>query len=826
MRRKNMIVIGAVAAVCSASAAELSNAWKIVTPPQKTPVIRYAYEKAAEILKKDLAEGAGLKLEIVKEVPASGHAIVLGAEAAKQAGLDVAGLKWYDNAIVEKGGILYLFGNDRARKPDQPYWDWHKAALPTLGAAVRFLHDYLGDRFCAPGETGRRVGRREKVVVPDGTVSIERPTQIFGTACQSDIYYSYANGLRGMGLFHTYGGHTYPVAVPMEKYSKDHPEYFALTKDGRRTWGPTNGQTALCISNPEVEELILNEMLSRYDAGAEACQLGTQDGSNHCWCEKCMALYGTDDWCEKTWLYHKHIAERIEKLRPGKIVHILSYDITKTPPKTFTKFPSNVMVEQCRTSEEAFHEWDGYEVPHGFTVYTYLWGEYPRPGYTAKNSCDYLAWFARFLLKNRVHGIYRCGYGELFGTEGPGYYVFNSLLGDPDLNVRSLVNEYCERAYGPASAPMLLFHDTLDGRLGSKPGKAGPPGLAAGLQLDHFAYVYSPDATKVMDAALARAEATPGLTDKQRKRIALVRTEYDYARNLGRIATLYAAYKAQPSWALFDPLAEQVVARNAMLDSLYTGPKGAMRAVEGWPEIRLFGAMRRSMMAVNGRLGATLGAPLGWDVKYLKERGVLPGAAKKTVKAAREASAAEWNDLGGVQLQKIDKAARFRVSYDERALRIEMESDLDDGVKVKDYGRDAAVWGDESADILIDPTGQGDKVYHLIWSPVDGAVYDEAYGLVTDVLDPKFGTFDPYWNGKGWAITNVRRDNRWLTAVEIPFAMLGVSAPKPGDRWRLNVAREWNISCRGNPPAVAALWSPNLETGSFLNRDAMGELTF
>ena len=819
------MLAAAAAAGLAAQAAVVDSSYAIVIPDGEPSGVQRALATAATALQDALKEGAGLDLAVVEKSKApAGKAIWIGAEFAERDGLDLSGYAKFDNLVAEKDGNVYLCGRDRGRE-GQRNLGWQRCTLASVKAVTRFMHDILGVRFLAPGKVGRDVPRLDRVEVPEGLRSTERPRIDYGSGRYYEMMFDIANNNVGAGAYHSYGGHSYEPAVPADRYFKDHPEYFGLIS-GKRVY--MKHGSVLCISNPEVQQLMVDELCRQFDAGADVCQLGQQDGFIGCQCDRCRAFGGpeAEDWGEKLWILHADIARRLEKLRPGKVVHIMCYGPTAHPPKTFRKFPSNVMVEQCRTSEEAFHEWDGYEVPHGFTVYTYLWGEYPRPGYTAKNSCDYLAWFARFLLKNRVHGIYRCGYGELFGTEGPGYWVFNSLLGDPDLSVRSLVNEYCERAYGPASAPMLLFHDTLDGRLGSKPGKAGPPGLAAGLQLDHFAYVYSPDATKVMDAALARAEATPGLTDKQRKRIALVRTEYDYARNLGRIATLYAAYKAQPSWALFDPLAEQVVARNAMLDSLYTGPKGAMRAVEGWPEIRLFGAMRRSMMAVNGRLGATLGAPLGWDVKYLKERGVLPGAAKKTVKAAREASAAEWNDLGGVQLQKIDKRARFRVSYDERALRIEMESDLDDGVKVKDYGRDAAVWGDESADILIDPTGQGDKVYHLIWSPVDGAVYDEAYGLVTDVLDPKFGTFDPYWNGKGWAITNVRRDNRWLTAVEIPFAMLGVSAPKPGDRWRLNVAREWNISCRGNPPAVAALWSPNLETGSFLNRDAMGELTF
>ena len=842
-------------AACVVSAAEVSKDWKIVAPPQATPVVKYAYDRAAELLKRDLAEGAGLDLEIVKEVPASGHAIVLGADAAKAAGLDVAGLKWYDNAIVEKDGRLYLFGNDRARSKDQKHWDWDKAALPTFGAATRFLHDFLGNRYCAPGETGRHVGRREKVVVPDGTRSVERPTQMFGGACRSDIVYSYGAGYRGMGLFHTYGGHTYPVAVPTAKYAKTHPEYYSLSPEGRRIWGPTDGQTALCISNPEVEDLIVNELLKRYDGGAEVCQLAQQDGSNHCWCEKCMAMYGTDDWCEKTWLYHKHIAERIEKLRPGKIVHILSYDITKTPPKTFTKFPSNVMIELCSYSEETFAEWKRYDVPHGFTVYVYFWGNYPQPGFVARHSFAFLADHARRFRRNNVKGIFRCGYGDLYGLEGPGYYVFNELMADPERPVDEIVAEYCKSMFGPAAGLMQQFYDTQDARLRGldRLQQNYLPTCGNGLKRylrttspnngDLHAWALSPDTVKALEDFLSRAEATEGLADKEKRRLDLVRREFDYAKTMGEIAYLYGAYKFRPTPASFDALAEAILARREAMLGLSDGKDGGIK-LPGWPELSplngggYYGGTY--WLKWNGRLSATMGAPLNWDVKLMKAKGILPGVtmAEKSVARADAAPTLDglvagtgvWakateTKLNGVQGEvDLPETTTFRLAYDEKNLYVGVKTDLPAGTKIPEFDADGNVWSTECLDLFVAASKTADVNYHLIWSPAADSRLDYAFGLITEPLDPNYNLPDIRWNGK-WSHADRRVGDVWYSLLAIPYADLGAATPKTGEAWRFNLGRCTNpTNAKGGERLY--LWSPNLDKRSLDNADAMGRIRF
>jgi len=147
--------------------------------------------------------------------------------------------------------------------------------------------------------------------------------------------------------------------------------------------------------------------------------------------------------------------------------------------------------------------------------------------------------------------------------------------------------------------------------------------------------VYAPDVLKKMESYLAYAERHVD-TPKRKKRLALVRAEFDYAKNLGQIGTLYAAFTAAPSKGTLDPLLDQLEARERMLDRI-CGTGGATAAIEGWPEIGPFRRIcrERDILEKNGKSLARLGAPIGWNVKKIRESGVVPGEKTKTSQAPR-----------------------------------------------------------------------------------------------------------------------------------------------------------------------------------------------
>ena len=841
-----------MACAASASAAVIDGTYAIVVPDKTDTGVGKALHQAGLELASALKEGAGLDLKVVRRSDhATGRAIYLGADAAAAAGVLPDDLDGFANMIVEKDGDVYLFGRDAPSRRTDRNPVWYQCVLPTAKAVTRFMEKHMDVRFIGPGETGKDIPKIEKVEVPDGCSDRHVPAIDYAPGRYDTMLYGYAANSFGSGRYHSYGGHTYPTACPPDKYFKDHPEYFGFVR-GQRTCEPRKNPT-LCISNPAIEDLLVAEMLARMDAGSETVQLAQQDGTQWCQCEACQRYGGpaADTVGEKLWILHRRVAERVLKLRPGKKVNIISYGPTAPPPKTFKTFPANVMIEIAGTKEKRFQQWSegGYEVPHGFVTYIYLWGGYPVLGMTAKHSYMYCANVVRRLHRYGVHGIYRCGYGELFGMEGPAYYVFNRLIDAPDADVGAVVQEYCDRAYGPAAGPMRRFHDELDRRLRgidlirdtpvftkSDDLFAAPP-MAP---LDLLAYVYNPDTVAKMYACLKQADRLAA-TAKQKTRLALVRAEFDYAANLGRIATLYAAYRIDPSPALLAALGKAIEARKGILDAIYGGdsrPDALPVKFPGWRELRYFGRMPRRILQTNGSLGATIKSPLGWDVKKMFADGHLPGVRRATCTVRRteeipgfadfERGAwtnAAWCALGGVQAEPPRLAARFKVLAGPDALYVAAESALPPNPKIVGVVRDGPCWHEENFSLIVSPEDSSAKVYHFLWNVADTSRYDSALGLKTDPLDPMFGKADVGWNGD-WTTKNELKDGTWRTLLTLPYATVGAARPAHGDVWGFNLGRDANHTGNGSDKMLL-LWSPNFEDGCSVSSPiARGELKF
>ena len=828
-----ILSVAVVGFALGARAVEVGVGWKIVLPEKEDSGVYSAIRTAAHEMSDAFKDGAGWNIPVVESAQAPDkEAIVLGRRAAEKAGLSCGNLVDFDNVIAERDGNVYIFGKDRPGRVNEKNLDNRRCVLPTAKGIARFMETYMDVRFLAPGKLGADVAKFDCVSVPDGTMSREKVVINYSAGRKDTMLYDYANNIVGLAAYHTYGGATYDAACPPEKYFKDHPEYFGLI-NGVRTVTP-RACVPLCPSNPAVEELVVAELLKRYDEGADVVELGQQDGWRACQCENCAKFFekeaGKDDWCEKLWCFHRKIAERIERLRPGKVVQILCYGPTaERPPRSFRKFPSNTMVELCKYSEEFFEMWKDYEVPHGFTVYIYLWGPWPHVGMTPKLSYAQASYYARLFVRNRVRGMYRCGYGELYGMEGPAYYVFNRTLSNPERAPEALVDEYCRRMYGPAANAMRTFHGVLDARL-----QLDVKARNAMKPLEALAYVYGGDTIRRMEDWLAYAE-TLVKEEKHRNRLKLVRAEFDYAKNIGRIASLYCAWQVVPSEELRGQIGRLLRERKEIMAGMLRG-KDAVSPFPAWPEVRFMGRLSANDLMHNGRLGAVINAPLVWDPASLSEARPPVEIARKEMSAGAvgdEPTFADfaklpdesWQRLESAQQGKVKTRTRFACLCGPEAIYLAVETDLGDDVKVRPAGRDGTVWRDESIELLLDASGTRLKFLHLVWGPEKDACFDEAYGYITDPLNPLYGKPDPSWNGD-WTVRNERRDGVWRSIFRVPYATLGVARPKTGDKWALNLARTAFAVDRSAAAGELSLWNPTMGSSSFCSADAMGTLTF
>ncbi len=796
---------------------------------------------AAQCLQKEFRTASGVTLPIRKESAMIGNqpGIFIGDTAmTRRCGIETESMKDFSYRIVVRDGNIFLAGNDCHGLHGKKKEGYSRYLLGSVKAVVVFMEDYLHTRFLMTGETGISTPGMKSLELPGNLDRSGTPRLNFASGRGQSMMYDYANNNYGSGAYKGYGGHSYYSAVPEKEYFKTRPEYFALLGGVRVGTG-----NHLCISNPQVQELVYREMLKQLDAGAETVEVGQTDGYNQCECEACRKYGNTDDPGEKLWIFHRSLAERLQKDRPGKKALLISYGPTAEPPKTFDSFPENTLIEICDYSPESFRKWKKFSGIQGFTVYVYNWGDYPQPGFTARLSPEACADQVRLFAGNNIRGIYRCGFGELFGMEGPVYYLYGKLLENPDLSPEKVLEDYYKNAFGEAAVPMRVFYNTLHERLNSyyilnsaqrneySSAMKGKRILPENPRVI-LAYIYSPDLVETLEKNLSRAESMAS-DPKVKQRLALIRKEFDYTKNLASILHLYNAYRISPDKASFEKLASAIEARNAMIDSFYA-KNGTMKGVPGWPEIRFFGNVPRVILETNGRLGATLGAPFTWNTKLLREKNVLPGIGTRQLSIHKADGVVDtldfqsgawtktqWHDLNGIQLGQIAEKTRFKILYDKDNLYLGFESELPDSCQFVPVGKDGPAWRSDCMEIVLDPFGTREKYYHFIYTPVENSTYDASCGFITDVLDPRYNKPDPRWNGE-WTYRTARKNGKWFSLFRIPFRTLGVETPSSGTRWTLNAGRE---SFRDKQPELS-LWSPNLETMSFHDRDSFGEAVF
>lgn len=799
---------------------------KIVIPDMEKSGIVAALKDAAMELSLDIEEATGWKLAVVEASKAGNTqgAILIGEKFAAEAGLVPKDLKFFDNVIAEKNGRLYLFGHDKPCRKSTASLQWMQCILASVKAITDFEYQYMGVKRLMPGRTGTEVPKRKKISVPDGLYRLDRPVMENGTGRFFGMMYSIANNIFGYGTYRVFGGHTYNVALPPKKYLKTHPEFYGVI--GGSVSRRVEEFPVLCISNPEVKRLLIEYILSAFDDGADVVELGQQDSHEFCECRRCKDYGGVNAKTagEKYWIFHKSIAEELYKLRPEKTVQIISYMDTDSPPSTFKEFPPNVMIELTTYSESAFEAWSDYVVPRGFSVYVYMWGGYQGPGLTCKASVPVFARLARRFLKHNVRSIYRSGYGELFGCEGPASYVFNMLLANPNLDENVIFDEYVEAAYGPAANHMRKFHRAFDERVAAWAACYNSdrvwPWPRERTSMNTINAIYTPTMLELCESSLSAAEKTLGLSDKMKRRLKLVRREFDYTKLTAETCLLFNAYCISPSEPLFEAMASRVEKRRVLVESFFD-KKGKAKAIEGWPEYHPLNANKKSVVMQNGRLFAPLYAPFNWNFERMRKTMPWGGKSRKSTDVLPVGKSAPWQSMGSMSMGKCDYETKFRCFYDAANFYVEVDAELPDSITFVPKGRDGECYRQECLELFIDPLFQKMRNFHFIWNPVENSCLEEAYGLSSNPLDPEGDEFKMDWNGK-WDYKISRKNGRWRSVVKVPFDTLGVKTPRPGTKWYFNLGRE---TFKGDELQLQ-LWNPSMSGRGMRDLEAMGVVEF
>jgi len=426
-------------------------------------------QKAAQDLAQWLKEITGAVFPIVPEAQANGenlisigmtkHLAVAGIAATQDLGDE-------GYCIGVKGKVLYLCGGHKRGPINAVY------ALLEEDLGCRW---YAGDSNSIP-KTPTLVFRPvPRVFVPtlvirdpfyhaafDGTWSLRNRTNAPNAPVPEEW-----GGHADYALF----VHTFNTLVPPEKYFAEHPEYFMLDGNGKRS------QQQLCTTNPDAIRIATESVLRvlREKPNSEIISVSKNDGGGTCLCSKCKEIDDAEGTNAGALLYLvNRVAEAVEREFPNVIVSTLAYLETVNPPKTVRPRP-NVAIRLCTDNCMWAHPFTPAEQVDAFSKAMIGWGaihnrihiwdycvnfsHYPAP----MPNIEVIAANIRFFVAHNAKGVmeqgaYQCpGERDLLRS-----WVLAKLMWDPSRDVAALIQDFIWGYFGKAAPPIAAYNDLLD----------------------------------------------------------------------------------------------------------------------------------------------------------------------------------------------------------------------------------------------------------------------------------------------------------------------------------------------------------------------------
>lgn len=283
--------------------------------------------------------------------------------------------------------------------------------------------------------------------------------------------------------------HTAFCYLPPEKYAKDHPEYYSLRQNGKRSWEANRGGQ-LCHTHPDVRRLVAEALIgfAKADRAADSVNYPTvydftqldNAGDSFCFCDGCRSV--CDRYDERkggtreggaTGLqleFVNDIARRVAKVYPDIKIRVFAYTITTVIPKGIVPEP-NVMIQFCDVYSRSDHQRALDQGPFNPIQYKWLKGWcaiakhmeiwdylYPEGPDVA---VDGIAGDAKIF---RDLGVQRM-FMETEYRHQPWWelnaFVMAQTYFNPDVDLEQLVDVYCRAAYGAAAPQMRTALDFL-----------------------------------------------------------------------------------------------------------------------------------------------------------------------------------------------------------------------------------------------------------------------------------------------------------------------------------------------------------------------------
>lgn len=413
----------------------------------------------------------------------------------------------------------------------------------TLNGVYKSLEKYAGNRHYMPHELGDIIPESPDFSLPV-TQYINFPAfserHFYGTHFKtvSPLFLRWFYRLCAGGK-NNYTCHSFRR---MLKYKETHPEYFALI-GGQRDFARLSGAEGtgnLCLTNRGGIKAFAEYICEFFEQHPDYSSFPVMppDGLfKICECPDCQKLASphlgdTGKFSNAVFHFVAEIAKEVAKKYPDKKIVCGAYDTYRIAPEF--DLPSNLLVRVCYSRQSLLDpkvrdEITGVmerfsEKKVGLLVWTYdLWNHTPP---LRGLPIFYPALMQKDIQFNRKVGVqgefceatYCAGGGDPIVKRGqfafPGVthlndYIRQQLLWDPDLDMKSVLEEYYRLFYGPAEAEMKEFWTAAE-RIFMKNGEAA---------------MYTTEDLDLFTGLLKRAAAKCDPASVYGKRIALIRSE-------------------------------------------------------------------------------------------------------------------------------------------------------------------------------------------------------------------------------------------------------------------------------------------------------------
>lgn len=486
----------------------------IVIADNPSETAKYASGELVRYIEK----ATGVKLETISESATSEDIhtrVYIGkTKSCFQQGIDADRLPREAFVLRSVGNDLFIVGSEDDGDP----LDQSNPNVGTLFGVYEFLEKVLNIRWLWPGELGTLIPKTN-------TVEISAINQFWIPALQyrgfywgntqrilsggkmkeedvrlgfsPDVSLKYAKDLEVFLRRHRMGGQDikppsgHAFSGWWKKYGKEHPEWFALRRDGiRGNPDPEADHVDICVTNEELQDFIVE----KWD-GKSCLLLGPVDRPGRCNCSKCQSwdapqpenppwfasyVYGADPRAKNEFAgaasdryarFWKVIQEKARKRNPDVLVSgSFIYENGFPAPVNDIQLNKNIYAEFVQWQDpylryfpmpdEAYEwiseQWVGWKKTGLRMSYrpNYLHDGYVMPHFETRQSGE----FFKFVYKNGMEGAVFDSLTGQWAVHGPRLYMHMRLLSNPELELEDIRNEYYS-AFGPAADDVKQYFE-------------------------------------------------------------------------------------------------------------------------------------------------------------------------------------------------------------------------------------------------------------------------------------------------------------------------------------------------------------------------------